>query len=113
MSIIDILIILACVAGGYWIVSSVMGPGVDITHRDTQQPSNDARTAAKSLPNPPRADWNLLLDVPKTADRAEIEAAYKRQLNKALASGDTQQQEQLRLARDAALAHTRRDALGD
>ena len=37
MSLIDILIILGCVAGGYWIVSSVMGPGIDITRREPPQ----------------------------------------------------------------------------
>jgi hypothetical protein len=112
MSIIDILVILGCLAGGYWIVSSVMGPGVDITRRDPKREAVDAPPASKSaaatkLPNPRQADWHLLLDVPRTAGRAEIEAAYKRQLNKALASADMHQQEQLRLARDAGLAAPR------
>jgi hypothetical protein len=100
MSLIDILIILGCLAGGYWIVSSVMAPGVDITRRD-QQPRE---SAPKSLPSAREADWHLLLDIPRSASRSEIEAAYKRQLNKALANGDTHQQERLRLAREAALS---------
>jgi len=121
MSIIDILVILGCLAGGYWIVSSVMGPGVDITRRDAPgDAAPDAPAASRQLPrpkqeqgpNPRRADWHLLLDVPRSASRAEIDAAYRRQLEKALASGDAGQQEQLRLARDAALEQTRRDALG-
>ncbi|MFO1505191.1 MAG: hypothetical protein U1F39_15495 [Steroidobacteraceae bacterium] len=121
MSILDILIILGCLAGGYWIVNSVMGPGVDITRRDrhdespeaTRAPSRGAPPALKStpavkqLPHLRHADWHLLLDVSRTATRAEIEAAYKRQMNKALAARDTHQQEQLRLARDAALAESR------
>jgi len=111
MSIADILIILGCLAGGYWIVSSVMGPGVDILRRDDDRPPAQDAPAAKAAPNPRRADWHLLLDVPKTATRAEIEAAYKRQLGKALAAGDAHQEAQLRLARDAALAETRREAL--
>ena len=106
MNLTDILIILACLAGGYWIVSSVMGPGVDITR--PKPPSAEAPPAAKSLPNPRRGDWHLLLDVPSTASRADVEAAYKRQMNKALASGDAHQQEQLKLARDAALAQISR-----
>jgi hypothetical protein len=113
MSIIDILVILGCLAGGYWIVSSVMGPGVDITRRETPSdaaPGSPRGTAQLPAPTPrtgsaPRqADWHLLLDVPRSASRAEIDAAYKRQLEKALASGDPTQQEQLRLARDAGLA---------
>lgn len=123
MSIIDILIILGCVAGGYWIVSSVMGPGVDITRRNPppadQPPDAPAPTPvkrpswaapraqlppAKGQANPRESDWHLLLDVSRTASRAEIEAAFKRQQNKALASRDAYQQEQLRLAREAGLA---------
>jgi hypothetical protein len=107
MSLIDILIILGCVAGGYWIVSSVMGPGIDITRREHPQQEAPDATAPKQLPNPRRTDWHLLLDVSREASRAEIEAAHKRQLNKALAARDTHQQEQLRLARDAALAQLR------
>jgi hypothetical protein len=121
MSIIDILVILGCLAGGYWIVSSVMGPGVDITRRDApgdDAPGMPAATPQPAVPkpvqgqNPRRADWHLLLDVPRSASRAEIDSAYRRQLEKALASGDAGQQQQLRLARAAALEQTRRDALG-
>jgi len=116
MSIIDILVILGCLAGGYWIVSSVMGPGVDITRRKTPGDAApdvpDAPPATRQLPHPRRADWHLLLDVPRSASRAEIDAAYKRQMEKALASGDAGLREQLRLAREAALEQTRRDALG-
>jgi hypothetical protein len=105
MSIGDILIILGCLAGGYWIVSSVMGPGVDITRRD--QPRS-APPAVKQLPNPRQSDWHLLLDVPRSASRAEIEAGYTRQLNKALASRDTHLQENLRRAREAGVAQLSR-----
>ncbi len=117
MSILDILIILGCLAGGYWVVSSVMGPGVDITRRDPARndapgappsPSPGMPAAVKQLPNPRRADWHLLLDVSRSASRAEVEAAYRRQLNKALAGGDTHQQEQLRLAREAGLTQISR-----
>jgi hypothetical protein len=120
MSISDILIILACLAGGYWIVSSVMGPGVDITRRspppaeppaDPPTPAHETPPSWASVPkarasaNPRERDWHLLLDVSRSASKAEIEAAYKRQLNKALAGRDSHQQEQLRLAREAALSH--------
>jgi hypothetical protein len=108
MSIVDILIILACLAGGYWIVSSVMGPGVDITRRGAP-PTTPSPPA---MPPPPKtppllqqhsADWHLLLDIPRSASRVEIEAAFKRQRDKALAAGDSRQQELLRMARDAAI----------
>jgi hypothetical protein len=101
MSIIDILVILGCLAGGYWIVSSVMGPGVDITRREQQAPPVQQKA---SLQNSHKADWYLLLDVPRTASRPEIEAAYQRQQQKAAASFDTHQMERLRLAREAGLA---------
>ena len=111
MSIGDILVILGCLAGGYWIVNSVMGPGVDITRRDSRAPPREA-PPTPALPNPRQGDWHLLLDIPRTASRSEIEAAYKRQLNKALAGRDAYQQEQLRLAREAALAHASKRPTG-
>ena len=104
MSIGDILIVLACLAGGYWLVNSVMGDGIDITRREPPPGGPPATPSAKTLPNPRSGDWHLLLDVSRTASRSEIEAAFKRQSNKALASRDTYQQEQLRQARAAGLA---------
>lgn len=127
MSIGDILIIVGCLAGGYWLVNSVMGPGIDITRSDPPPegpatapgkpdpgaPPSWARPrtsppSGKSLPTTRNGDWHLLLDVPRTASRSEIEAAYKRQNNKALASRDTHQQEQLKQALAAGLAETSR-----
>jgi hypothetical protein len=108
MSIGDILIILGCLAGGYWIVNSVMGPGVDITARkEDPRESPGKSSAVKALPNPHQNDWYLVLDLARTASRAEIEAGYKRQLNKALAARDTVQQDKLRLAREAGLSSLR------
>lgn len=104
MSIVDFLIILGCLAGGYWIVNSVMGPGVDVTARKETPSATDP---PKALPNAHQNDWHLLLDIPRTANRADIEAGYKRQLNKALAARDLHQQEKLRLAREAGLSSLR------
>ena len=117
MSITDILIILGCLAGGYWLVSSVMGPGIDITRRDAQKPADQppalpppaaAPRSAAPLASLPRSkhptDWHLLLDVPRTATRAEIEAAFRHQQKKAQAAGDRMLEENLRRARDAGLA---------
>ena len=69
MSLIDILIILGCVAGGYWIVSSVMGPGIDITRSEPPQEGARDTSVVKRAPNPRQADWHLLLDVPREASR--------------------------------------------
>jgi hypothetical protein len=119
MSLTDILIILGCLAGGYWIVSSVMGPGIDITRRTPppeagkEEPSaypRAPRSADKppiALPrpvNPHRNDWHLILDVPHTASRGEIEAAFRHQQKKAQASGDTLLLHRLQQAREAGLA---------
>jgi hypothetical protein len=118
----DILIILGCVAAGYWIVRSVMGPGIDLP-RPQDKPSGEPRPAAPQ-PGPaspkhatprsspaPRAggmpDWYLVLDVLQSASRADIEAAFLRQQKKAQADRDPLLQERLKRARDAGLAHAR------
>jgi hypothetical protein len=102
MNVVNILIILGCLAVGYWLVSNVMGPGVDIT-KTKDNPK--APAPEKLLPqiNPHRDDWHLLLDVPTTATRADIEAAYKRRVAQAHASHDDAQLEKLQLAYEAAL----------
>ena len=129
MTITDILIILGCLAGGYWIVSSVMGPGIDITRRKPPEAADSpepppAPMPPKSLPSarsparPPDSapaallprpvnraqDWHVILDVPRSATRNDIEAAFKRQQKKAEAAGDAMQLQKLQQARDAALA---------
>jgi len=78
MNLWDILVIVGCVAVGYWIVSSVMGPGIDITRRPPEgekpaapkpeelreppwkatprpQPSHKPPLSAGQQPAPPRA----------------------------------------------------------
>jgi hypothetical protein len=137
MSLTDILIILGCLAGGYWIVSSVMGPGIDITRRKPPEASEEhprdppsVRTAPTArLPPPPRNvprpvtaprtlthphalprteggvnDWRIILDVPNTASRGDIEAAFRHQQKKAQAAGDATLLQRLQQARDAGLA---------
>jgi hypothetical protein len=137
MSLTDVLIILGCLAGGYWIVSSVMGPGIDITRRKPPAASEEhphdppsARTPpparlpppARNTPRPvtasrppsqPRAssrtesgvnDWRIILDVPNTASRSDIETAFRHQQKKAQAAGDTILLQRLQQARDAGLA---------
>jgi hypothetical protein len=121
MSLTDILIILGCLAGGYWIVSSVMGPGIDITRRtpppDASKeephppayprapgPTSRPPIALPRLVNPHKNDWHLILDVPHTASRGDIEAAFRHQQKKAQASGDTLLLQRLQQAREAGLA---------
>jgi hypothetical protein len=119
MSLTDILIILGCLAGGYWIVSSVMGPGIDITRR-TPPPEagkEEPRAYPLSAPKPgrrpvalPRAtnphlnDWHVILDVPRSASRGDIEAAFRHQQKKAQAAGDALLQQRVQQAREAGLA---------
>jgi hypothetical protein len=106
MSITDILIILGCLAGGYWIVSSVMGPGIDITRRPPPAETGE-KTPPLSLPPPANSrvnDWHIILDVPRTASRGDIEAAFKHQQKKAQASGDALLMQRLQQAREAGLA---------
>jgi hypothetical protein len=98
MSITGILIILGCLAAGYWIVSSVMGSGVDVmeegrkaeARRQSPPPATTDRTHQPALPsNAPMPDWYIVLDVPPDASAREIQAAMKRRLAQAEASGDT------------------------
>lgn len=106
MSITDVLIILGCLAGGYWIVSSVMGPGIDITRR-APPPDAIEKKLPLALPSPVSSrvnDWHLLLDVPRTASRGDIEAAFRHQQKKAQASGDVLLLQRLQQAREAGLA---------
>lgn len=107
MSITDILIILGCLAGGYWIVSSVMGPGIDITRRKPPAaPDSPGKPPIALLPragNPHAHDWHVILDVPRSATRGDIEAAFRHQQKKADAAGDAFQLQRLQQAREAGL----------
>jgi len=120
MSLADILIILGCLAGGYWIVSSVMGPGIDITRR-TPPPDAGHEAPPAAYPRAPRPagkkpialprrahpdihDWHVILDVPSSASRSDIETAFRHQQKKAQAAGDALLQQRLQQAREAALA---------
>jgi (p)ppGpp synthase/HD superfamily hydrolase len=97
MSITGILVILGCLAAGYWIVASVMGDGIDVTRQDKAAP--------------PR-DWHLELDVTAEATRAEIEAALKRRLAQAKQSGDHEAMARIRQAAADGLQHARRSRRG-
>jgi hypothetical protein len=106
MRILNILIILGCLVGGYWLVSSIMGPGIDTRpqRRDGAKPGEGDVEVA---PNPHQHDWHLILDIPANADRGEIERAYRRRLAKAENSGDPFEAQRIRRAYEAA---TRRKA---
>jgi hypothetical protein len=112
MQWMNILIILGCLAGGYWLVSSIMGPGIDLTRRGKPEekpaaPGTDSgsnnRTASDAHIRAHAHDWHLILDVPANAGRRDIEAAFKRRLAKAEASGDSFESIRLRRAHEAAL----------
>ena len=118
MSFLDILIILGCLALGYWIVSSIMGPGIDLIEagRKAEELRQQDPQAAKSLPAPthetpaPKSamrDWHIVLDVPSNASRAEIKVALKRRLAAAEARGDSAEAERMRRAADYGLRQAR------
>jgi hypothetical protein len=107
------LIVLGCLVGGYVVVSMLMNIKPDDLRpppeRDDPPPpvpsTPSAATNAARLPPPPRhGDWTLLLDVPRSASARDIEAAFRRQQARAAAAGDQLQLENLRRARDTALA---------
>ena len=116
MPILNILIILGCLVGGYWLVSSIMGPGVDMTRSRRDSSDSPASGAGSTKPgvvdvevaaNPHERDWHLILDVPANADRREIERAFKHRLAKAKDAGDPFEEERVRRAYAAALLQVR------
>ncbi|MEO6079517.1 MAG: hypothetical protein ABIQ86_07050 [Steroidobacteraceae bacterium] len=94
----NLLIILGCLAGGYWLVSSIMGPGVDLTRPKRPAAEKDVveGTVVKSTLH--AHDWHLILDLPANANRREIDLAYKRRLAKAEGAGDSFEAERIRRA---------------
>lgn len=119
-------VIFALAAVGYWIVTSVMGPGIDVSgeprrpeagtpparqpqarpapqvHGKSRLPQVSPRkTATPSMPAKASTfEWYIELDVPADASRREILEAAKRRLEVAEISGDTQAP--ARIARAAA-----------
>jgi hypothetical protein len=105
----NVLIVLGCLVGGYVVVSMLMNIKADDLRpppeRDDPPPSAPpAAGNAARLPAPRHSDWSLLLDIPRSSGARDIEAAFRRQQTKAAASGDQLLLENLRRARDAALA---------
>jgi len=123
MNLGNIIVIVVCLVVGYVVVSLLMNIKSDDLRppepRDApkqvppsvrDEPRQPA-PAIRSLPAPraaPGTDWTLLLDVPRSSSPRDIEAAFRRQLVKAEASGDTAMAERLRQARDAALAEKKK-----
>lgn len=98
MSIVDVLIVLACLATGYWIVNSIIssdswngtGSGTDPAGKD---PSGE----------PVMRDWYIVLDIPSDSSRRDIQAAMKRRLAQAEANGDAAEAERIRRAAESGL----------
>jgi hypothetical protein len=114
MSMGGIFIILGCVVAGYWIVSSIMGSGIDVVEegrkaegqqRTTPAPDPVARLPARH--EGPMRDWYIVLDVPADATRAEIQAAVKRRLAQAEAVGDKMAVARIQQAAEAGMAQRR------
>lgn len=105
----NVLIVLGCLVGGYVVVSMLMNIKPDDLRPppergDPPPVAPPAAGNAPRLPPPRHADWSLLLDIPRSASVRDIEAAFRRQQAKATAEGDQLLLENLRRARDAALA---------
>jgi hypothetical protein len=122
MNIIDILIILGCLAVGYWIVNSVIGKGIDTRdasrkpeppRREDERPALrlPAATPTASSPVKPRPrtghDWFIVLDIPSDSSRKDIQAAMKRRLAQAEANGDAAGAEQIRRAAETGMKQAR------
>lgn len=130
MRIIDILVVAGCLGVGYWIVSSIMGAGVDSKRGDAGEPADPASgTPAKpqdppypltpappqlprpaaAMPPPSRPSaagtqaWHVVLDIPRDASARDIEAARRRRMAAAEAMGDQFEMERIRRAAEEAL----------
>jgi hypothetical protein len=88
MSFGDILIIVGCAALGWWIVRSVMDPGVDANDQGRGRAAREPPAAPPSGVTDPMPDWYIVLDVSPDASRADIQSAVKRRLAQAEANGD-------------------------
>jgi hypothetical protein len=125
MSASYVLIGLGLVALGWWIVRSVMDPGIDPPaegprtsppRKPQQRPGQKRGAPVTRGPGPPVRDadalraWYLVLDVSQEASAAEIRAAVKRRLAQAEASGD--RAAAATIARAAAQASQRRRRSG-
>ncbi len=105
MSIIDILIIVGCLATGYWIVNSVISPGSK-AELPAAKPEAPPSPRAPRLAAPDTAvvsDWHVVLDIPRDASPRDIQAAMKRRLANAEANGDTHAADHIRRAAAYAL----------
>lgn len=117
MTLGNILVIVGCLVAGYVVVSLLMNISSDDMRpppgRDDPPPRAPAREASPAPQDRPRlparspVDWTLLLDIPRTSSRRDIEAAFRRQLASAEAAGDRDLVERLRQARHTALAESR------
>ena len=125
MNIIDILIILGCLAVGYWIVNSVIGKGIDTgdAQRGAGQQRGEEKKQALKLPTPRQPatpagttartpgtthQWHIELDIPADASRKDIQAAMKRRIGQAEANGDAAGAERIRRAAEIGMQQSRR-----
>jgi hypothetical protein len=130
MHLIDILIIAGCLGVGYWIVSSIMGKGVDSKDGDARQARRPAPLSAPPatkdeapaprvpLPAPPppttsrprggsSQPWHVVLDIPRDASARDIEAARRRRMAAAESAGDSFEMERIRRAAEEASKQAR------
>lgn len=96
MSIIDLLIVLACLATGYWIVNSIISSG------GWNGPDGNVNSAGTNPSREPvTRDWHIVLDIPSDSSRRDIQAAMKRRLAQAEANCDAAEAERIRKAAES------------
>jgi hypothetical protein len=104
MSIIDFLIVLACLATGYWIVSSIIGSD---SWNDAIRKPDAADRPSGSPEAAPMRDWHIVLDIPRDSSPRDIQAAMKRRLAQAEADRDAPGADRIRRAAEAGLRERR------
>jgi hypothetical protein len=90
MSIDAIILIGGCVAAGFWVVRSVLEPGIDGLGEGQKKPAPGHRRDPKPAlrEESPLSHWYLVLDVSSDASPSEIRDAVKRRLAQAESAGD-------------------------
>ncbi len=85
MTPVTAIVVLACGGAGYWLVSHLMnyqGPPLG-READADKPKSKAKPEQKpEKPAPSTRHWSEVLQVPLTASKAEVTAAYRSMIGK-------------------------------
>lgn len=102
MTLGDVIVVLICLAIGYWLVARIL-PGPD-----APRPTDTAKDVdAAQPPGPPTyepvtlSNWHRILEVNENASREEINAAYRRKISQYHPDKVAQMGEDIRAVADA------------